>query len=114
MDTLSRILLVFLYPLLLVARVLNALRGCDRVRLRPIAPTVSCWIERSRELGSASYFSEASSAEGHPQASAAQLITHVLRAASRLYVPTLQRTGATSTTVADRHQNIPDEVYTLW
>ena len=114
MDALLRILLVFLYPLLLVARGVNALRGCDRLRLRPTAPSVSCWIERTRESGNASYFSEASTAEGYPQASPAQFITHALRALSRAYAPTRQKTEATLTTAADRHQDIPDEVYTLW
>ena len=114
MDALSKILLVFFYPLLLVARVLNALRSCDRLRLRPIAPTVSCWIERIREPGTASYFSEASTAEGYPQSSAAHFITQALRALSWLYAPRRERTEATFRSAADRHQDIPDEVYTLW
>src|SRR5437016_6114590 len=114
MDALSKILLVIVYPLLLVARVLNALRSSDRLRLRPLAPTVSCWIERSREPGTGSYFCEASTAEGHPQSSAAHFITQALRGLSWLYAPTRQKTKVTVTTAADRHSDIPDEVYTLW
>src|SRR5947208_16992444 len=114
MDALSTILLVILYPLLVLARVVNALRGRDRLRLRRPPATASCWIERSREADNASYFSEASRAEGYPWSSAAQPIARALRMLSRLYAPAGEQTEETFTPAVDGHQDIPDEVYTLW
>jgi hypothetical protein len=114
MDALLNTLLVILYPCLPIARLVNALLGRDRLRLRRPSATASCWIERGPDLDIASYFSEASTPEGHPRASAAQSILQAVCLLARVYAPTRQHAKARFVTAAHRDENIPDEVYTLW
>src|SRR5215210_256752 len=58
----TRLLAALAYPLLVVARMLDALAGRDPLRLRRPAPG-SLWIARG-EPARSSYFSESSDVEG--------------------------------------------------
>lgn len=109
----TRVFLVLLYPLLLVARLFNALLRRDPLRRgRPAAG--SLWVERQNASNDAGYFSEASPVEEGGQASAAWLPETVLVALSRWYAPPRSRPNAKFSAAADRDQGIPDEMYTLW
>jgi hypothetical protein len=114
MDLLLRILLVFCYPFLLLARAMNALRGTDRMRLREPPNVTSLWLERKPQGGTEGYFSEASATEGSPQKGAGSLISRALRMLARFYAPNAQNEEKDYIAAADRKQGIPDEVYTLW
>lgn len=113
MDAVSTILLIILYPSLMLARMMNALLGRDRLRLGRPPTAVSCWIER-REPDHHSYFSETSTSEGYPWGSAAQPIAWILRRLSRIHAPKPRKEEISFTPVVDRDQGIPDEIYTLW
>ena len=109
----TTVLLVLLYPLLLVARLFNALLQRDPLRTgRP--PAGSLWVERNDASNDAGYFSEASPAEEGRQTSAARLPEAVLVALSRWYAPPRARPNEKFSASADREQGIPDEMYTLW
>lgn len=109
----TNLLLALLYPLLLAARLLNALLGRDPLRRgRPGAG--SLWVERSTASSDTSYFSEASPSEEGARASAAWLPESVLVALSRWYAPPRSRPNEKFSAAADREQGIPDEMYTLW
>jgi hypothetical protein len=109
-----RALLVFIYPLVLVARLLNLVLGRNRLRLNRIPKEQSCWIERHGRTNTATYFSEASCSEGEEKPSAARPLARLLCRIARLYTPPRQAVGATYKPSAEREQGIPDEVYTLW
>ena len=109
----TTVLLVLLYPLLLAARLFNALLRRDPLRRgRPAAG--SLWVERESASNDAGYFSEASPSEVGRQASAAWLPETVLVALSRWYAPPRARPNEKFSPSADREQGIPDEMYTLW
>ena len=108
----TNLLLALLYPLLLAARLFNALRGRDPLRRgRPGAG--SLWVERSAASSDTSYFSEASPSEAG-RSSAAWLPESMLVALSRWYAPPRSRPNEKFSAAADREQGIPDEMYTLW
>lgn len=108
-----KLLLILLYPLLLLARALNALLGRDPMRLREPRGE-SCWIPRAAQPDSASYFSEASVAEGKGHGGFGGLARGPLKVLARLHSPARPAPGEKYSTAADREQGIPDEVYTLW
>jgi len=109
----TTLLLTLLYPLLLIARGLNALRGRDPLRRsRPGAGTL--WVDRDTTANDASYFSQVSPSERLVRASAAWLPESVLVALSRWYAPPRLRPTEKFSAGADREQGIPDEMYTLW
>jgi hypothetical protein len=110
----TKTLLVLIYPLLLLARLVNLALGRDRLRLVDLSSKESCWIERCGRPNTASYFSEASCAEGGGEPSAARPLTRLLLGIARVYTPRRQATGTIYKAAADREQGIPDEVYTLW
>jgi hypothetical protein len=109
-----RILLLLIFPLLVLARIVNFVCGSDRLRLRA-RNQASFWIERRRQAGMASYFLESPPAEGGGQWSAVRPLTRLLRGLARLYA-VRRSPHDRSAPGAARHgdQNIPDEVYTLW
>jgi len=113
LNLLLKILLVLLFPLLLLARVLNALLGRDPLRLREPRGE-SCWIERGPEPDRASYFSEASVVEGRGHGGLGWIAGGLLKRLSRLQAPSRPAPGEKFSTAADREKGIPDEVYTLW
>jgi hypothetical protein len=110
----TKTLLLLIYPVVLVAWLVNQVLGRDRLRLRDIPGGESCWIERCSQPNTASYFSEESCAEGAGELSAARPLTRLLRGIARLYRPPRRATGAIYKASAEREQGIPDEVYTLW
>jgi hypothetical protein len=114
MQILTKTLLVATYSLLLLAWLVNRMLGRDRLRLHDIPSEESCWVERRGQPNTASYFAEASYAEGGTEPSAARALTHFMRVAARLYAPPRQGAGTVYKASADREQGIPDEVYTLW
>lgn len=105
-------LLVLLYPLLLLARLLNSLLGRDPLHLRE--PDGTCWIERGPEAGRTSYFSEASEHEGRDQGGWGRLATRILNFVAWFVAPPRTTADAEFRAAADRDRDIPDEVYTLW
>jgi len=107
-------LLLVIYPLLLLAWLVNRVLGRDRLHLHDIPSGESCWIERRSQPNTASYFSEESCAEGGGELSAATPLTQLLRGIARLYRPPRRASGAIYKASAEREQGIPDEVYTLW
>lgn len=112
MNFLLKLLLIILFPLLVLARLLNALLRRDPLRLRE--PAGSCWIERDAVPDTASYFTECSQAEGRGHDGLGDLAARPLRAVARLMAPSRPVPGEKLTAAADREQGIPDEVYTLW
>ena len=112
MNFLLKLLLILLFPLLLLARLLSLLLGRDPLRLRE--PEGSCWIRREAGPDTASYFSEASVAEGRGHGGFSGLAAKPLELAARLAAPPRPVPGERPTAAADREQGIPDEVYTLW
>jgi hypothetical protein len=105
MDRLARIVLIVLYPLLLGARVVNALTGRDPLRLKE--PAGSCWIERMPAPAPRRYFSESDVAERRSWP------FRVLTRIAHAFAPpaTGDAGRARGTAMPD---DIPDEVYTLW
>jgi len=110
----TKILLVLMYPLVLLARAVNSVFKWDRLHLREGKREQSCWIARQETPDILRYFSEQSSSEGAPASSAAGLILTVLWSLSRLYRPRRTSGGGRYESSAEREQGIPDEVYTLW
>jgi hypothetical protein len=107
---LTKILLALVYPLLLLARLINVLTGRDP--LRSHRPTeASLWIARDLTSTDASYFSEASPAEGRRRAS---LPAALLAWVAKMYAPPRSQPEGKFSAGADREQGIPDEMYTLW
>jgi hypothetical protein len=107
-------LLVFIYPLVLVAWLVNSVMGRNCLRLNRIPKEQSCWIQRRGQPNTATYFSETSCSEGKAKPSAARPLARLLCGIARLYTPPRQAAGATFNPSAEREQGIPDEVYTLW
>ena len=113
MESLTRVLLCALYPFLVIGRILNTLRGSDPLHLRePRGAT--CWIEHGSEAGRSSYFSEASASEGKGHGGSSRLAGTVLVWVARLFAPARKSTGEGYRAGAERDQEIPDEIYTLW
>ena len=112
MKLLSKSSLVLLYPLLILSRALNAI--CDRDPLRLREPGGSCWIPRASQPDSASYFSEASLAEGRGQGGFGWLVRGPLKLLACLHTPRRSAHGGEYSAAADREKGIPDEIYTLW
>ena len=110
----TKTLLIFVYPLLLLAWLVNLVLRWDRLRLHDVPSAESCWIERRAQPTTQSYFSEESCAEGGGEPSAARLLSRFLHCIARLYAPRRQAGGAVYKASAERQQGIPDEVYTLW
>ena len=109
----TTLLLTLLYPLLLAARLFNALLVRDPLRrVRP--GTGSLWVERNTTASNASYFSEVSPSESGGGSSAGWLPESVLVSLSRWYAPPRLRPNEQFSAGADREQGIPDEMYTLW
>ena len=110
----TKILLVLMYPLVLLARAVNGIFKWDRLHLREGKREQSCWIARQETSDILRYFSEQSSSEGAPASSAASPILTLLWGLSRLYRPRRTMRGGMYKSSAEREQGIPDEVYTLW
>lgn len=107
-----RLLLICAYPLALLARLVQALGRRDPLRLSE--PKGTCWIERTESPATASYFSEASAAEGRGHGGAGALIGWFMLLIARLSTPRRIQPGEKYSAGADREKGIPDEVYTLW
>src|SRR6266581_814253 len=115
MQIVTKTLLVVMYPLLLLAYLVNRLLGRDSLRLDDVPSRASCWIERRRTQPTIqSYFSEESCTEGGGEPGAPRLLARFLRAIARLYRPPRRGDEPIYKASAEREQGIPDEVYTLW
>jgi hypothetical protein len=112
MQLLVKILLLLTFPLLLLARAVDAIRGRDPLQLRE--PRGTCWIARTAVPSRPSYFSEASELEGRGHSGAGRLAAALLRRAARLFVPRRKASPDATSTLLGRDPHIPDEVYTLW
>src|SRR5438132_1388196 len=108
METLIKILLVLLYPLLMVARLLNTLLGRDPLRLRETEGD-TCWIERGPEGDCTSYFSEVSEQEGRNHGGMGRMATCILCGVGRLFAPSRESAGKDFRAAAERELDIPDE-----
>lgn len=113
MDTLVKFILVFIYPLLILGRLLNGLRNRDPLRIKP-PEQASFWIGREVEPSRASYFSEASENEGRGHGGFGCMAAAVIGWLGRWMAPAVKNDGKDFRASADREQDIPDEVYTLW
>lgn len=113
MDAFTKIILVFIYPLLVLGRWLNRVLKRDPLHLEP-PPGDSFWIERGAAPSRASYFSEASELEGHQHGGFGRVATAVIGGLGRLMAPSVKSDGQDFRASAEREQDIPDEVYTLW
>jgi hypothetical protein len=110
----TKILLVVIYPLLLLAWLVNRILRRDRLRLNDVPRGESCWIERRLQPNIASYFSEESCSEGVGKLTEARPLTRLLHSIARFYMPPRETSEAIYKASAEREQGIPDEVYTLW
>jgi hypothetical protein len=110
---LTTIVLTLLYPLLLLARLLNTALGRDPLRSRE-GDAASFWIARTAEPDQASYFSEASAAEGRGHGGMGRLAMPVFLWLAGRYAPGREQPREKFSASADREQGIPDELYTLW
>jgi len=113
MSMIAKIVLVLLYPLLLLARLVNVVTRRDRLRLRR-PQTKSFWLEREDESQSASYFSESSARTARESGGLAGVAKWLLKRVARYYLPRRAAPAEKYAAAADREQGIPDEVYTLW
>jgi hypothetical protein len=111
-SLLTRIILIVIYPLLVLAGFGNRLIGFDRLRLRK-SVQATYWVER-RQSDLASYFSEASQCEGNGEPSLAKPVVRFLESVARLHRPRRQAGEPIYKPSAERERGIPDEVYTLW
>ena len=115
MQILTKALIVIVYPLLLLAWLVNQILRRDPLRLYDVPSGESYWIERrAQQLPVLSYFSEESCSEGSGEGSTSRLLARLLRVIARVYTPPRQVSGTMYKPSADREQGIPDEVYTLW
>jgi hypothetical protein len=106
----TRLLAALAYPLVVVARVLNALAGRDPLRLRRPAPG-SLWIARG-EPARQSYFSESSDVEGRGHGGFGWIAERILLAVA---AASAHKRGATDARVAPASsREVPDEIYPLW
>ena len=106
----TNLLLTLFYPLLLLTRLVNALRGFDPLRRRRPGAG-SLWVSRGSQGSDAGYFSESSPAEGRQGSAIARATLLWL---SRWYAPPRSSPHEKFSAAADREQGIPDEMYTLW
>lgn len=109
----------WLVPVSLAGRLLRH----DPLQLRrPNA--VSYWLARNARGDNASYFSEVSLAEGvaakregsagMAAAGGSRLVLAPLLVLARLWAPPRTFGKGKVSSAADRNENIPDEIYTLW
>ncbi len=104
-----RLLTALVYPLLVLQRLRNIVRGRDPLR-RTEPRAASLWIERQPAASDVTYFSESSPAE----ADLPSLAERVLAALARRFAPPRLQPKEKFSAAADREQGIPDEMYTLW
>jgi hypothetical protein len=113
MEIVTKIIIILLYPLLIIGRLLNQWLGRDPLRLNP-PDTASFWIERGKEPLRASYFSDASEQEGRAHGGFGRVAGAGLLQVAAVMAPTAAGRDEEFRAAADRDQDIPDEVYTLW
>jgi hypothetical protein len=107
----TTVILALLYPLLLIARVINRLTGRDPLRWREPS-AASLWIERRVPESDAHYFGETSPVEG--ARGAGRWPAAVFARVARWYAPARLQPQEKFSAATDREQGIPDEMYTLW
>ncbi len=108
-----RAFLILLYPVLIVACVLNRLLGRDPLRLRKPEGN-SYWKPRVTESDLAAYFSESSPAEGNDHGGFGWIALRPFCVMGQLFRPRDRAIERKTHATLDREQDIPDEVYTLW
>lgn len=113
MNLLIQFVLILLYPLLIIGRLFNQWLGRDPLRLNP-PDAASFWIARGKEPSRASYFNEASEQEGHEHGGFGRIAATALLHVAAVMAPTAAGKDEEFRASADRDQDIPDEVYTLW
>lgn len=106
----TSVLLTLIYPLLLLTRVVNAMRGHDPLTRQRPAPG-SLWVPRRHDADDLTYFSETSPHERDEGFGAAR---RALIWLSRWCAPPRQQPREKFSAAADREEGIPDEMYTLW
>ena len=106
--TTARLLLVLLYPLLLVAGLVDRLRGRDPLRLKE-PPDLSCWVECPPPPPARTYFSAASA----PGGASGAWLAGVFARAARLFARS-RGDGRGTPRPSVMPADVPDEVYTLW
>jgi hypothetical protein len=104
--------------------VVRRLLGRDPMQIHRPPQAGSFWIVRESAQDTQSYFSEQSLAEGrrsHYHGSQVQtgrtsstLTARFLRAISVFFAPAKTAGSGKIASAADRKQQIPDEIYTLW
>ncbi len=113
MNVMMKLVLIFLYPLLILTRVANAVFGRDPLHLRE--PKMgSFWLSRSEEAGSAAYFSESSRQSDEQSGGLTGIANRALRWVARWFAPSHPAPNEKYSAAADRERGIPDEIYTLW
>lgn len=105
-------LLLLVYPLLWMGRVIDGFLRRDPLRLHD-GDAASFWIVRSNPPDRLTYFSEASSAEGHGDGGQGVVLGRLFASTARFLAN--RRLAPESTfSKAARDESIPDEIYTLW
>jgi hypothetical protein len=124
MDLLAKIILLPVFACMTLMGVIRRLIGLDPLQIHRPPQADSFWIVRESAHDTQSYFSEQSLAEGrrsHYQGSDLQngrngstLTARFLRKISSLFAPAKVAGTRKIASAADRKQDIPDEIYTLW
>ena len=124
MDLIVKIILLPVFVCLTLTGVARRLLGRDPMQIHRPPQANSFWIVRESTQDTQSYFSERSLSEGrrsHYHGSVLQtgrngssLTARFLRTVSLLFAPAKVAGSGKITSAADRKQDIPDEIYTLW
>jgi hypothetical protein len=124
MGLLKAILIVYYGLVLLPVAVVRRLLGRDPLQINRPPDGSSFWLARPTVTDRQSYFCEASMTEGKRalcQASerttdrgVARCLTPPLQLLAVLCAPKSKATVENSPSAADRDEDIPDEIYTLW
>jgi hypothetical protein len=112
-NIIIKFILILFYPLLLVARLKNAILRRDPLRLRePRAENL--WLTRNEEPDTAWYFSESLQPTSERRDGLTWITKATLRGVAYWFTPPRPIPGAKYSAAADREKGIPDEIYTLW
>ena len=119
MDLIAKILLLPIFLCITLVGVARRLMRRDPLQISRPPQAGSFWVVRESVQDPQSYFSEQSLAEGRRAGlrtgrSSSSLTASFLRRMSWLFAPAKVAGSRPIAPAADRKEDIPDEIYTLW